>query len=134
MAYIEWSEEYEIGHTIIDKQHRTLVDMLNELHDATENGLDRNVLSNILYGLVEYTNGHFAAEEVRMVKYDYPDYEQHKEEHNGFAEKIHQFQMKYEAEQSDFSQELLEFLKEWLVNHIQGSDRKYAELFIENEK
>ena len=57
---ITWNSSYEIGHELIDQQHQTLVDMINELNTAYSGAstTDRNELGNILSKLVNYTVFH----------------------------------------------------------------------------
>ncbi len=38
MDYLEWTKDLDTGVTVIDKQHRRIVDYINQLVDATETG------------------------------------------------------------------------------------------------
>jgi len=79
--FIEWSNEISVGIEEIDAQHRVLVDLLNEIHEAIQQGRTLEVTKGIVDRLDEYTRVHFAVEESLMRILHYPDYERHKEEH-----------------------------------------------------
>jgi hemerythrin len=105
--------------------------MINDLHDAMKNAKSREVSLEIINKMAEYTKFHFSTEEKYMKRFAYPDYEEHKMEHEKFVEKVLAFKKNYEEGKAGVSYDILNFLKDWLVGHIQGTDNKYAPLFIE---
>ncbi|WP_321429561.1 bacteriohemerythrin [uncultured Methanolobus sp.] len=131
MALITWTDKYSIQIKEIDDQHKVLVGMINDLHDAMKNAKSREVSIDIINKMAEYTKFHFTTEEKYMKRFAYPDYEEHKMEHEKFVEKVLSFKKEYENEKAGISYEILNFLKDWLVGHIQLTDKKYASLFIE---
>jgi hemerythrin len=56
----------------------------------------------------------------------YPGYERHKAEHADLTKKVLEFSRDFEAGRIALSVSVLQFLKDWLVNHIQVNDRKIA--------
>jgi len=124
---IVWSKAYEIGHDLIDQQHQTLVNMINELNRIVAGQGSRADTAIILSKLVNYTVFHFGAEEEIFKNSDYPDTDAHIEKHEDLVQKITEFQEAFENNEADVSDELLEFLTDWLTNHIQGTDRGYKE-------
>lgn len=132
MALITWSDKYSMNIKEIDEQHMKLVSMINELHDAMKQAKSKEVAVEIITRMAEYTAYHFSTEEKYMKKYKYPDYESHHSEHVKFIEQVSDFKKDYEAGKAGLSYDLLNFLKDWLVKHIQGSDKKYAPFFNEN--
>lgn len=132
MALIDWKNEYSINNKIIDEQHKKLVDLINQLHVAMGAGKGKDILGNILDELVSYTVFHFSSEEKFMKDHNYSGYSLHKIEHDKLTRQVVEFQNNYKAGKSVVSQELLKFLKDWLVNHIIGSDKKLAKLNAAN--
>lgn len=132
MALVTWSDKYSMNIKEIDEQHKNLVKMINELHDAMLNARSKEVALGIINNMAEYTQYHFSTEEKYMVQYKYPDYVAHKKEHDRFIQQVGNFKKDYEGGKAGLSFELLNFLKDWLVGHIQESDRKYSPFF--NEK
>lgn len=84
------------------------------------------MLGFILARLVQSTAGHFAHEERLMRLHDYQDLEAHKAQHDALTRQVLEFQAKFQAGQATMTVQVLQFLKNWLVEHIQGSDLKYA--------
>jgi hemerythrin len=124
MSYLHWSSDLDTGIDIIDKQHRRIVDYLNELNSANGTG-DQAVINHVLGELVDYTLTHFAFEEELQEKAGYPFLKAHKRVHEIFTKRIAEFQ-KRAAIGENVAPELLSMLRIWLVNHIKGDDADYA--------
>ena len=122
----DWSGTYSVGVGSVDGQHQNLFAMCRELHAAMAAGQGKAALSRILDRLVRYTVVHFAHEERLMRLYDYPDFAEHKAQHEALTEKVLQFQQEFEAGRAAITVQLLQFLRTWLTQHIQGSDQKLA--------
>ncbi|QQS35452.1 MAG: bacteriohemerythrin [Ignavibacteriales bacterium] len=127
MALITWSEKYSVNIQSIDTQHKKLAELVNQLHSALAEGKAKEVLSKILSELVSYTKTHFAYEEKLLQQEKFPGYLAHKMEHDSLTQKVLSFQKEFQAGKSAFSVELMNFLKDWLINHIVGSDKKYTQ-------
>ena len=80
----------------------------------------------------KYSHTHFATEEAYMVKFNYPDYENHRKEHQAFIIETMAFLDKITNSNRQLISEILEHLKSWLVNHIQDTDAKYISCFKEH--
>jgi hemerythrin len=121
-----WSEIYSVKIGIVDMQHKNLVNILNELHEAMRAGQAKEKLGQILSNLIKYTHSHFATEEKLMQSHGYPEFSQHKTEHDHLTATAVNLQRKFQRNEIGMTVEVMEFLKAWLVKHIQGSDKKYA--------
>ena len=130
MAYLHWSSDLDTGIDVIDKQHRRIVDYLNELNSANEVG-DRKATGHVLNELVDYTLTHFAFEEELQERAAYPFLKAHKRVHEIFTKRVGEFLKRAEAGE-DVTPALLSMLKIWLVNHIKGDDADYAECVKQN--
>lgn len=126
MALIVWSLDLSVNVQEIDHQHQKLVQMLNELHDSMTKTSSKETLAPVLKGLVDYAVVHFGFEESYFDRFDYPDKEAHKREHRDFIKKVVDFRKEFDSGRLLISMELMDFLKNWLVNHIQGTDKKYG--------
>jgi hemerythrin len=130
MALILWSDGMSVGIQVFDNEHKQLVNLVNKLYDALMAGSAKKTMEDILKSLVNYTKIHFKHEEDYMTLHDYPEYVSHKKEHDELTAQVMDFYERYEAGKTSFSIELMTFLKDWLVKHILGSDKKYREFFI----
>lgn len=126
MEIIKWSEKYELGIKEVDNQHKGLVIIINELFTFMSEGKAKDNLESIFEHLTDYTKKHFFTEEAMMIKYAYPDYTQHKQEHTKFIEKLTSLKDDFSHGKATVSLEILNFLKDWLLNHIQITDKKYV--------
>lgn len=128
MALFDWKQEYSVSVTSFDRDHKKLFSFLNELHQAMAEKRGKIVVVPVLQDLIEYTRTHFAAEEAAMSKANFVDLEHHVAEHHALTVKVQQFYAEYTtANYVGVPIDVLYFLRDWLENHILGTDRKYGE-------
>lgn len=126
MALLTWNEKFSVQVRQFDDEHKQLIALVNQLHDAMKMGQGKQVVGDILRGLISYTRNHFASEERLMKSHGYPEYEKHKKEHNQLTLSVLDLQKEYDAGNAPLSQSVMAFLKDWLTNHIQGMDKGYG--------
>ena len=126
---IVWKEQYNSGISIIDEQHKTLVNTINELVKACDEG---EAKANEIFGkvaeiLIDYVKLHFKTEEDLFIEYKYPEniYKAHKTAHDQFANKVSEVISDFQAGKKFVPYETTEFLKNWLSNHIAKVDKTY---------
>ena len=129
MAIITWNDNLSVGVKSIDLQHQELIRMINDLHDAMKTGKAKNVLGEIIGGLLIYTKTHFSTEERLLQQHDYTQLPQHKIEHEKFVREISDFKKDFDEGRLGLSIKIITFLKDWLLNHIKGTDQQYAAFF-----
>jgi len=122
---IEWDNSLSVNIKLIDKQHKRLIEILNELYALAQTKASSEELSPIFNELLEYTVNHFDTEELYMQKFKFPEYPQHKAEHEKLKDQVLEFKAAFDEGSQTLSYELLDFLRKWLVNHIIGTDRRY---------
>jgi len=125
-ALFRWDAAYSVNISILDTQHKNLVNMVNGLHQAMGEGTGKDQLGEILLNLVTYTQGHFTTEERLMQLHGYPDFPAHKAEHENLTNTVMEFKRRFLANEVGLTVEVMEFLRDWLIKHIQGSDKKYS--------
>jgi hemerythrin len=126
MSVFAWKAEYSVGIRQIDDQHKQLVAMINDLHEAMAEGKGRDILGEILAKLIVYTKEHFASEEALMEKHGYPDFPSHKVAHAKMTKKVMELQKEFEASDVKHSIEVGRFLQQWLNKHILETDKQYS--------
>lgn len=125
MPLIEWTPALATGQMEIDAQHTVLVAILNRLHDAIEAGEAEATTGLILHELIDYTHYHFESEEALMERVPAELSSAHKANHERLLAQVKGFQAQ-QARGEISPQELLEFLKDWLIQHITGTDKQLA--------
>ena len=131
MAYFEWADDLVIDNGPIDKDHRHLVDLVNELHTATSQGRGQEVVSKILDALIAYTADHLQREEHLMESAKFPHLDRHKIGHAKFIEKLVELQTKYRAGSITVASQLSTVLRDWLSLHIRRNDKELLK-FMKN--
>jgi hemerythrin-like metal-binding protein len=126
VTLISWSPALSVGVQRFDDQHRVLVGMINDLHQAMADGKGNQVLQPTLQRLRAYVATHFADEEALLEGHGYPGLAGHAEQHRLLAEKVDRFQQEYRAGKVLLSLELMAFLKAWLEDHIKVADAAYG--------
>jgi hemerythrin len=121
-----WSEIYSVKIGIVDTQHKNLVNILNELHQAMLGAQGKDKLGQVLLNLIKYSQVHFAMEEKLMQSHGYTDFPAHKAEHDQLASTVLEFQRKFLSNEVGLTVEMMDFLKDWLSKHILDSDKKYG--------
>ena len=124
-----WNESFINGVSEFDNQHKYLVELVNKLYKGMKLGHGNEDVGKTLDELVEYTGSHFACEEKLMVENQYPDCDSHIKTHRDLVARVVDFQKKFKSGEVTVSLDLLEFLKDWLIDHIKGEDRKYGPFF-----
>jgi hemerythrin len=131
----EWKESFELGIQSIDNQHKKLLEIgnvINDLlinHDDSDDNYDE--IYEVLEALKNYTIYHFENEEALFLKYNYPEYELHKKEHDAFIAYIQSVNLQnVDEDQKQFLKELLSKVVQWVFKHIITTDFLYKDYLI----
>jgi hemerythrin len=125
-VFFPWLIHYVTGIAAIDTQHKALVDMLNDLFSSMPLTEDREVERQMLEKIFDYTKTHFAVEEKLLLRYDYPDIEAHKLEHEKLKAEVIRFQEALRLSKTRITVQTATFLKDWLKEHILKTDMQYV--------
>lgn len=131
MKKIIWQPSYSVGVKLIDAQHKKLFSILNDLEDGI-NDSDRSSLENTIFDLKAYVKFHFGQEEKYFKQFNYEDAPAHLQQHSLYVEKINELHARYLKNETNIAAELVEFLDDWILNHIQIIDKKYTKCFNDN--
>ena len=132
MERLFWDKKYETGIDVIDFQHRILLERTNDLIDLVNKNEAQDNMFPILIFLEDYTLYHFDTEEQFFDSFDYKDKEKHLEEHREFIKKIIEFKEQYAKGTVKIDKDLLDYLLNWLISHILGTDMSFAKDLIKN--
>ena len=126
MPSINWNDSYSVGIKSMDDQHKKLVAMANQLHEAMIAGKGKEVVEPVLNEMLDYTRKHFSTEEKLLEKYNYPGLGEQKREHEAFFNKVTEMQAGLKAKNLTLSIDISQFLRSWIGTHIQGIDKQYG--------
>ena len=126
MALMEWNNLFNTNIKIVDEQHQGLVNILNSLYELMIKHNTSAELEELLEKLVDYTVYHFKTEEELFDKYGYPETEKHKVEHNNLTKQASELLNDYKSGKTVVTDEVINFLKDWLKNHIIHTDKRFG--------
>ena len=129
MKKIEWNESLSIGIEFIDKDHQALLKRLNDVSDAVASHQGEREITRTLKFLSDYANQHFDAEEKKMTETDYPGLQEQIEEHKKFITTLNNLEedFRYDDATKGLSEDLNNFLYNWLTHHIKEVDTKFGD-------
>ena len=133
MNLFEWTPAIAVGITTIDDQHKKLISLINDVSDAMKARKAAEVIGSVLQELSDYTVHHFGNEERAFEKYSYPDKEAHMAAHRIYVGKIHELIERNKKGELGISISVLDFLMDWITNHIMKTDMQYVPFFKDKE-
>jgi hemerythrin len=125
---VVWDDKYATGIQLIDNQHKELVSLTNELFRAC---MDREVIQQEVFKetmkrMVDYVRFHFGAEQDLMQRVNYPDYAEHKKQHDVFVLKVIESVRGYNEGKKMVPNQFVRTLRDWILSHIAHYDKLYA--------
>ncbi len=125
-TFIVWCDDFSVNVPAMDTQHQKLVKLVNQLYSAMKKQKSTQQVGEIIDELAKYTVEHFSSEEEYMAKVNFDGLEQHKVVHRQFVQKVKEFEQEYMNGKVTLSIEIMNFLKDWLLNHIAKMDKQYG--------
>ena len=126
-----WKDEYSVGVRSLDDDHRKLLNLINNFQTAVHYQTGETFEKEALNEVVAYTKYHFEREEKMMQDAGYADLEAHKKIHETMITRIDEFMIEYDKRGHEVLEEIAQFLRDWLVGHINGTDQEYSSLLQE---
>ncbi len=131
MEKIEWDSSCNIGVKLIDEQHKRIVDIINLLHFDSDATVNSETISEVLTRLTSHAKDHFWYEEKLLEEHGYSDLGHHIEEHVEYRFKVINFCKDTMNYKDSVPVELLQFIRDWWMDHILETDMKYKSFFSE---
>lgn len=123
-SFMKWDDSYSVGIQKIDDQHKKLIEIISDYYSLIKDDR-KEAMSKTLDSLIEYTSYHFKTEEDLFDKYDFPGNDEHKKIHADFVNTALDVQKRYKEGKLVMPTEVSNLLKNWLIDHITGTDKKY---------
>lgn len=124
----QYDDSLSTGIRSIDKQHQELLQQITKLMENLSMGYAESVRA-ILDFLQEYTIEHFGMEEKHMIRYSYPEFHQHRDEHSDYIKAVYDF--KCQLKEQGITDQLINDIKfklgDWFVKHIKHTDQKFGD-------
>ena len=125
-----WTSSLNTGIELVDTQHRRLVDIVNGIYEALEKGKSIKELGPSFKELISYTKTHFSDEQKIMRDFKWGNYNNHEGMHKDLTKQVIDYVAELERGKQIKSDDLILFLKDWLIKHIMSEDKKFAKEFL----
>jgi len=133
---VAWDKKYSTGIEKIDSQHRHLFDLTNQLYNAcfsNEDELDAK-FKEAIKKMVDYVRYHFESEQKLLAAIGYPEYQNHKSQHDKLIQDILIAVQDYKDGKKHTPNNFVRTLKEWILSHIAYYDKAYSTFAIDQLK
>ena len=131
-GFVIWQPEFEVGIESIDADHKKLLSLINNLMAAVYCNTGEIFERQVLREIADYAQYHFQREEELMQRFGYFDFDGHKAQHDQMADQIEVFLRRYDKDGRKSLKAVGEYLERWLLQHINGTDKKYVPLLREH--
>ena len=126
--YLVWKDDYSVGIEAMDNDHKRLLNLINQLQTAVDYYTGRESEEKAMQELIDYIKTHFTKEEKLLEDNDFADLAAHKELHKQYVDKVNELLEQYKNDSEATLIEALAFLKDWLIKHINGTDKEYGKV------
>jgi hemerythrin-like metal-binding protein len=127
LELVKWRESYETGVQSMDRQHRKLIELINELYRVLRKEKTGVEIEQVLTGLTAYAEKHLKNEEEILKVNGYSDFAAHMEIHRGYRDKVAELIAESTKDNDVAVKDTYIFLRRWWMEHIVAEDRKYGE-------
>ena len=125
---IQWSKEYETGHAVVDREHKEIFSLVQNVFDITPTGRNEKIDEAVTF-LADYTVRHFQHEESLMDESNFPGAYQHKQLHKDFVQSVIALQERVRAggKTIQVHVDVNQTVVDWLITHVLGVDKLLAD-------
>ncbi len=124
MREIKWGRILSVDVDEIDEDHKKLINIFNLLNQSLQDGDDKDYVEAVIEELINCTVWHFSHEDRLMLKYNYPEHQEHKQEHKELIESARELQDKIQNSENPVSETDVDYLESWLTEHILTFDMR----------
>jgi hemerythrin len=133
---VVWEEKYATGITLIDHQHKELFSLTNDLFRACVDRDEtiKNAFAETMSRMVEYVRFHFSAEQEMMQRIKFPQYQEHKKQHDELIRDVLKAVKEYNEGKKFVPNQFVRTLRDWILSHIALTDKFYVTYIADQKK
>ena len=130
---INWDKHLELGIPFIDRQHKNLVRVINNLSLACLHSPEtaNHHFMNTAFDAVDSIHHHYRTDEKLMLLLEYQGYAQHRKEHDRFIEAVFSHSENSDGSRRIIPIQFVNFLKDWILSHITVKDQEFINYILE---
>jgi hemerythrin len=122
MTLIAWRDEFSVGVESVDQEHREMIELINGLDSAMAQDADCITVISTLGEIYARISAHFALEEKFMRETRYPQFPEHKGDHESLLDQLRDIMDGVEDEGGYDEAELSAALSDWFTVHFRTHD------------
>lgn len=126
MIEILWDNKFSVGHNRIDHEHQVFLDLIKNASMMDEMSEPKEKILRLLTEVRKYADFHFFSEENIMLDCIYPEYAEHKREHEVLLSRLDDHLNDYRMGEISLEQ-IVDYLFEWFALHTSSVDKKLGD-------
>jgi hemerythrin-like metal-binding protein len=131
LVQFSWYRAFECGNAEIDREHRHLVELANDLLNGIIAGKPAGHLSAIVEQLMQASRSHFEDEEAVLRALGYAHLEQHARLHRSLLNKATKVVAEFTSGKTEIGAVFQFLAEDLIVKHMLGADREFFPLFAQ---
>ena len=126
-----WNSQYSVHISTFDTQHQQMLAMIKQVQKSAQTGGSPDHIAKLFDELMECTRFHFDSEEKAMQRHGFDGYTPHRTEHQALLRKANDYHRQFIEGKTMIPVEIMRYLNDWLLHHIETMDRQYDSFFHE---
>jgi len=127
MQLLQWKPTYSLGIPAVDLEHRKMIEMINDVYSCIDRGHDEESVQTALADIHAGISAHFALEERLMREAAWPEYADHKDDHEELLDQIRDIMDTYSDDPETGREILRRRLSDWFGRHFATFDARLHE-------
>jgi len=124
MAPLEWKDDYSVGIPAVDHEHRELIGLVNQLHQALASEESEAEVAEIFGDLFRAISSHFALEERFMRQQGYDQTARHKADHERLLDELRDIMDDHRDRPDSSTERLTASVEAWFATHFKTHDAR----------
>jgi len=127
MGFFTWKEQFSVSIPEMDQQHQKFFQIMNQIHQYnSRDERDPDYFDELYRELYGYVLNHFDEEEKLLEMTGYDGLAVQKKQHQYFRDQLIEFRKQHIEGGQAVSQSVLNFMRDWFLNHILETDKHYG--------
>ncbi|MGB4660540.1 MAG: diguanylate cyclase [Mobilitalea sp.] len=134
IIYLEWKAEWNSSNQMIDRQHKELLDVANDIIIMSLSNTNKNEAEQKVDTLIQNIIKHFDYEESVLKSIEFPDYLKHVAIHKILEKKVGELKASYLKDEIKLSAFFTFIVDDVLVGHLLDVDTRYFSYITKKEE
>lgn len=131
---LNWIPEYSVKVRELDEQHKKLIDLINQVYGYIYRQEAPDKILDLVNEIGNHAVLHFNTEEGYFKKFNYPLTDEHENYHRQLLMDVANYKKQIISAPENFTiaEKFVDFLENWLADHMMIQDKKYGQFFNEH--